>query len=185
MKKQNEIINNRLYKLENLIGKENKNNKIEVYFNQIENEEINNSNIIDSYIINKKEYIDFLNNRLLQDKDVPKGKNVIYKLLYRSSKNGENSKTFHDLCDNYPQTLTVIKTTKGNIFGGYTEQTWKDTDINKRGVLKKDNKAFVFSINKKKFIIYILNSQLFGVMNLMDLVFMEKVILLYIQRKNY
>lgn len=149
LKKQNEIINNRLYKLENLIEKENKNNKIEVYFNQIENKEMN-TNIIDSYIINKKQYIDFLNNRLLQDKDVPKGKNVIYKLLYRSSKNGENSKTFHDLCDNYPQTLTVIKTTKGNIFGGYTEQTWKDTDINKRGLLKNDNKAFLFSINKKK-----------------------------------
>jgi len=151
LKKQNEIINNRLFKLENILQKENNknSNKIGDFFNEMEYHEINNS-LINSYLIYKKEDLDFLNNRLLQDKDVPKGKTVKYKILYRSSKNGENSKIFHELCDNFPQTLTVIKTVKGKIFGGYTEQTWKNTDIKKLGVLKKDNKAFLFSLNKKK-----------------------------------
>ena len=155
LKKQNEIINNRLFKLENLIQKENlinnNNNKIENFFNNIDKEIINKNNI-NSFLLYKKEDIDFLNNRLLQDKDIPIGKNVKYKLLYRCSKDGQNSKDFHKLCDNYPQTLTVIKTVKGKIFGGYTEQTWKDENNNKEksGTLKKDNKAFLFSLNKKK-----------------------------------
>ena len=93
--------------------------------------------------------IKFLNNRLLQDKDVPKGKNVIYKLLYRCSLHGETTKKFHELCDRFPQTLTVIKTTKGKTFGGYTEQTWKD-ESQKLGKLKKDEKAFLFSLDNKK-----------------------------------
>ena len=151
LKKQNELINNRLSKLEDIIKKENNkyNNKIENFFNEMENQGIN-KDIIDSYLIYKKEDLDFLNNRLLQDKYVPKGKTVKYKLLYRTSKNGENSKIFHELCDNYAQTLTVIKSVKGRVFGGYTEQTWKNTDIKKMGVLKKDNKAFLFSLNNKK-----------------------------------
>lgn len=149
LKRQNEIINNRLFKLENLIQKKENNNKIEDFFNNFENKEIN-SNDINSYLLNKKEDIDFLNNRLLQDKEILKGKKVKYKLLYKSSINGENSKDFHKLCDNSPQTLTIIKTINGKVFGGYTEQTWKDLDIKKIGTIKKDNKSFLFSLNKKK-----------------------------------
>ena len=146
LKKQNELINYRLFKLENYIQKENinSNNKIEDFFNNAKEKEI------DSYLLYKKDDIEFLNNRLLQDKYVPKGKVVKYKLLYRCSKNGENARDFHKFCDNFPQTLTVIKSVKGKIFGGYTEQTWKDDDIKKMGTLKKDNKAFLFSLNKKK-----------------------------------
>ena len=132
--------------MENYIQKEDNNsyNKIEDFFNNSKEKEI------DSYLLYKKDDIEFLNNRLLQDKYVPKGKKVKYKLLYRCSKNGENARDFHKFCDNFPQTLTVIKSVKGKIFGGYTEQTWKDDDIKKMGTLKKDNKAFLFSLNKKK-----------------------------------
>ena len=148
LKKQNELINNRLFKLENYLQKENiyLNNKIEDFFNNEKGKEKE----IDSYLLYKKEDIEFLNNRLLQDKNVPKGKNIKYKLLYRCSKNGENAKDFHKLCDKFPQTMTIIKSVKGKIFGGYTEKTWKDEDIKKMGTLKKDNKAFLFSLNKKK-----------------------------------
>jgi hypothetical protein len=170
LKRQNEIINSRLFSLENIVEiisqKNNKTNKIDVFFkNQIQNQTPNQTpnelqnqnkqtpgedkNKIDSKIITNEEHIHFLNDRLLQDKDVPKGKNVVYKLLYRCSKNGEKSKIFHELCDGFPQTLTVIRTTKGKTFGGYTEQTWKD-DTQKLGKLKKDNKAFLFSLDNKK-----------------------------------
>ena len=149
LKRQNEIINNRLFKLENLIQKKENNNKIEDFFNNFENKDYN-INGINSYLLYKKEDLDFLNCRLLQDKEILKGKKVKYKLLYKSSINGENSKDFHKLCDNFPQTLTVIKTINGKVFGGYTEQTWKDVDIKKIGTLKKDTKSFLFSLNKKK-----------------------------------
>ena len=39
----------------------------------------------------------------------------------------------------------VIKTTKGRLFGGYTDQIWKDDN---RAI--RDENAFVFSIDKKK-----------------------------------
>ncbi|RNA01358.1 BTB POZ domain-containing KCTD21, partial [Brachionus plicatilis] len=45
-------------------------------------------------------------------------------------------------CDHAKKTLTIIKTTRNFIFGGYTEQSW-DED----GVFKNDPSAFIFSIN--------------------------------------
>ena len=40
-------------------------------------------------------------------------KNVIYKLLYRATKDGNSPESFHQKCDNIKGTLTIIKTTKG------------------------------------------------------------------------
>ena len=44
-------------------------------------------------------------------------------------------------CDNIKKTLTFVKTTRNNIFVGYTEQTWKG-DFN----YKNDPNAFLFSL---------------------------------------
>lgn len=48
---------------------------------------------------------------------------------------------FHKKCDNIPKTLTIIKAKSGNIFGGYTEATW-----NQSNQFKKDKNAFLFSL---------------------------------------
>ena len=48
-----------------------------------------------------------------------------YALIYRASRNGWASSTFHSCCDNKGPTVTVVK--NGNyIFGGYTEQPWEN-----------------------------------------------------------
>lgn len=62
-------------------------------------------------------------------------------LLYRGTKHGFGASDFHSKCDNIPKTLTLVKSTNGNIFGGYTENTW---DMS--GESKPDANAFIFSL---------------------------------------
>ena len=47
-------------------------------------------------------------------------KNIIYKLLYRATRNWNDTQIFHKKCDNIMGTLAIIKATKGMRFGGYT-----------------------------------------------------------------
>jgi hypothetical protein len=47
-----------------------------------------------------------------------------WNLLYRGSVHGFGASDFHANCDFYPKTLTIIKETSGNIFGGYTTVSW-------------------------------------------------------------
>ena len=47
------------------------------------------------------------------------------------------------MCDGKGPTLTVIKTTTGHIFGGYTSVSWDKSDS-----FKYDYNAFLFSVNK-------------------------------------
>ena len=108
-------------------------------------------NKIDSKIINKKEELEFLENRL-KNSEILKKKNITYKLLYRATKDGNNMQIFHNKCDNIMGTLTIIKTTKGMRFGGYTEQIWNDD--NKKGVQRKDGKNVCFCFSLDLFKIY-------------------------------
>jgi hypothetical protein len=65
-------------------------------------------------------------------------------LLYRASKHGFAAKKFHSKCDNHANTLTIVKSQNGFIFGGYTEQLW-----NQSGGYKSDPNAFIFSLVNK------------------------------------
>lgn len=79
-------------------------------------------------------------------------KKIIYKLLYRATKDGNSSESFHQKCDNIKGTLTVIKTTKGMKFGGYTESTWNP---DKSKILtKKDKNGIGFCYSLDLFKIY-------------------------------
>jgi hypothetical protein len=66
-------------------------------------------------------------------------------LKYRASIDGFSGKDFHTKCDGVWNTLTIIKTTNGNIFGAFAEEAWtNNTDV-------KDPQAFIISlINKEK-----------------------------------
>jgi len=65
-------------------------------------------------------------------------------LIYRASRDGFEAAKFHSKCDNKPNTLIIIKSTNGYVFGGYTEQSWNIT-----GTYKSDPNSFIFSfINK-------------------------------------
>jgi hypothetical protein len=74
------------------------------------------------------------------------GSNKRLSLLYRGSLHGFRAFNFHAKCDFISKTLTIIKSTGGNIFGGYTDAFWDQDDHS-----KLDENAFVFSlINKEK-----------------------------------
>ena len=46
------------------------------------------------------------------------------KLLYRASFHGFSPYTFHQKCDGVLGTISVIRSTNQNVFGGYTEVDW-------------------------------------------------------------
>ena len=50
------------------------------------------------------------------------------KLLFRSSRDGATAAAFHSRCDDEGPTLTLIKDTDGNVFGGYTAVVWGSYD---------------------------------------------------------
>ena len=61
-------------------------------------------------------------------------------LLWRGSRDGFDVESFHKLCDGISDTLTVIKSTTGYIFGGYTSVAWASF-----GEWKSDTAAFIFT----------------------------------------
>jgi hypothetical protein len=63
--------------------------------------------------------------------------------IYKASSNGFAAAKFHELCDKRGATLTLIKTTAGHTFGGYTTISW-DTS----GSYKNDTQSFLFSVDK-------------------------------------
>jgi len=130
-------------------------NEYNTQLQQIQKIKINNItlNKIDSLIINKYEELEFLENRLKYN-NILKDKNIIFKLLYRSSRDGSNTQTFHNKCDNIMGTLSIIKTTKGMRFGGYTEQYWNGGS---KGTYKKDDKNICFCFSLDLFKIYNFN----------------------------
>jgi hypothetical protein len=66
-------------------------------------------------------------------------------LLYSGSLHGFEASKFHSLCDNKGPTLTIIKTSLGHTFGGYTKASWESSNS---GNYKHDTSSFVFSVDK-------------------------------------
>ena len=104
---------------------------------------------IDSKIIKEKKELDFLEERLKRNDPLLMKRTVIYKLLYRATKDGNNASSFHKKCDNISGTLTILKTNKGMRFGGYTEKTWDGNQVS-----KKDNQGIAFCYSLDLFKIY-------------------------------
>lgn len=69
-----------------------------------------------------------------------------WNLIYRASEHGFSAQSFHAQCDRIPRTLTIVKATTGNVFGGYTDRVWHSN-----GEYSEDGNAFIFSlVNKDK-----------------------------------
>ena len=69
------------------------------------------------------------------------------KLLYRGSRDGDRTKTCHQLCDNKQNVLIIIQSDIGNIFGGYSKIGFK---VNNKAEYLVDNNCFLFSYEYKK-----------------------------------
>ena len=64
-------------------------------------------------------------------------------LLYKATIDGDKAEAFHNKCDWANSTLVLVKSGNGKRFGGYTTCNWKGNSIE-----KKDENAFVFSLDK-------------------------------------
>ena len=84
---------------------------------------------------------------LLQKRDLNGRK---WSLLYQGSRDGFAASDFHSRCDGKPNTLTIVKSSSGNIFGGYTTISWESNDYDGDYGYKYDNSAFIFSLVNKE-----------------------------------
>ena len=80
---------------------------------------------------------------MLLDKLGRNGKTIKLKLLYKATLDTDRAEIFHNKCDKAKSTIVFIETVNGNRFGGFTTQSWKGD-----GIDKKDENAFVFSLDK-------------------------------------
>jgi len=95
---------------------------------------------MDSKLIKKQEDFNLLKKWL-----APNNQHVNLKLLYRGSRDGMSSQAFHKKCDNHAETLTIVKSQSGRIFGGYSDQTWNVTSN-----YKSSTKTWLFSIDERE-----------------------------------
>jgi hypothetical protein len=65
---------------------------------------------------------------------------VILSLLYQGSRDGFRAADFHAKCDEKGATVTIVKSTEGCIFGGYSDLSWVGD------IWKSSSRAFLFSI---------------------------------------
>ena len=75
-----------------------------------------------------------------------KGKKINYfNLLFRASRDGDQSSVVHNKIDGISNILIIVQTVKGLKFGGYTQ-----IGFDSSGSTKQDSQAFLFSIDKNK-----------------------------------
>jgi len=68
-----------------------------------------------------------------------------WKIIYKATVDGFTASSFRTKCSMKGPTITVIKSTNGNIFGGYTPLNWKASGSQ----YEFDTKSFLFSFKNK------------------------------------
>ena len=71
-------------------------------------------------------------------------KDLKWDLKYRGTRNGFKASDFNAKCDGIANSLTVIKSESGNIFGGFAKKEW-----HLRGGVLTDPSSFIFSLVNK------------------------------------
>ena len=101
-----------------------------------------NSNLFkeSKWLNNNNQYLDLIKEGIRHQLN----KNIVStNLIYRCSKDGDDSSIFHSKCDGISNTLVIGESESNKIFGGFTSQSWS-----KKDETKLDNNAFLFQLNK-------------------------------------
>ena len=72
-------------------------------------------------------------------------KKLTLNLLYKASADSDQASSFHEKCDQAKSTIVLVETDKGKRFGGFTTCSWSGDCVD-----KKDEDAFIFSLDKMK-----------------------------------
>ena len=116
--------------------------------NNNKNDEVQNNNImIDSKIANEKD-IDFIIN-YLKGSPIISNKNFKFNLLYRATRDGDDTTNVHRKCCGNKNVILFIKNEAGEKYGGFTHIGWETRN---KGNFEYpiDDEAFLFSLNNKK-----------------------------------
>ena len=112
----------------------------------------NNPIVIDCPLIYINEYLSIHNNKIFKSMlDRTNMKKLIqicefpeyqkWNLIYRATQDWFKFDNFLANCKNKPNTLVIVKSENGNVFGGYTEKSWSSYE--------NDSNAFIFSLINK------------------------------------
>jgi hypothetical protein len=96
--------------------------------------------IIKGDIIQTTTELEFLTRKICQNHN-----KITLNLLYKATIDSDKASVFHKKCDSAENSLVLIKSTNGKRFGGFTTCSWEGNSIE-----KKDDNAFVFSLDKMK-----------------------------------
>ena len=113
----------------------------------LKNNNDNDKASIDSKITNLNE-IDFIINLLKESPSIT-NKNIHFQLLYRGTRDGDDSTTIHKICDAKKNIIIFMISEQGNKYGGFSNIGWESRQKQEWEYPIDDN-AFLFSINRKK-----------------------------------
>ena len=89
-------------------------------------------------IIHNNEELEFLTRKMNKSHQ-----KITLNLIYKATVDSDEASAFHEKCDYVKSSLVLVETVKGQRFGGFTTCSWAGECID-----KKDDDAFVFSLDK-------------------------------------
>ena len=110
-------------------------NKEEIY-----EEENSQNDTVKGDIIHNTDELELLTRKINKDH-----KKLTLNLLYKATADSDRASVFHAKCDDANSTIVLVETDKGKRFGGFTTCSWSGDCLD-----KKDEDAFVFSLDKMK-----------------------------------
>ena len=156
-KQENKInINNNIFKIE----KDEQDEEDKRYNNFSQND---SRFPIDSKILKDYHQFNILKKGFYSLYGKKKIKDLIFKLVYRATRDGGTINKFKKFCKSKIQTLLIIETERGKIFGAYAYFQEKNTNNNKY------NNQFIFDITNDKFEYKDINGIMLGVENYFSL----------------
>lgn len=69
--------------------------------------------------------------------------------IYQGTEHGFYAQSFHYKCDKKGPTFSIIETTTGRLFGGYSTKSWST-----KNKVYSDNTVFIFSLDRMKYLKY-------------------------------
>ena len=125
------------------------------YGQNCEYKNLNSSAFINSSILTNE-----LSIQLLDLINYPSNLNL--SLIYQATRDGFRASDFHSKCDGFLNTLTVIKSSNGNIFGGFATVDWGQPQSTNyyyySSYFKNDSNAFLFSLINKYNVSLLINT---------------------------
>lgn len=115
-----------------------------IFLNQNKNKKINFDNY--SNIESNETKLNFVIKQIYINNNISPDKKCNLNLIYRATRDGDDVDTYHKKTNYVPDTLTLIRTKDGYIFGGFTHIQIPNCN----GANFNDDKAFIFSLDYNK-----------------------------------